>query len=279
MASQVALVQLRGGDVRPRAAPGGDLPGGGQPDHRQRHVGAGPLDGHGRAQRDAGQQPPRPVQRQRMEDPRGTPVPLLRPRPIAVTDGEQDGRHAEERDEHVQHPDPRLDDVQEVAGQQGGGGKRSEGPGVRRRVAQQLPGQQEEHRHRDGADHGRRDAPAELLVAEQLDAGADHPIAERRVRPAGQLIDAAFGRADDVAARVAGVPDLVEHEANRAAEPGQAQRGGPRGHRQERDPVEARPAGPAVDLPVPPGVCCAPMLSARTTRAARGLVDRTPREK
>ena len=86
------------------------------------------------------------------------------------------------------------------------------------------------------------------------------------MRAAGELVDAAFGRADDVAARVAGVPDLVEHEAHRAAEPGQAQRGGPRRHRQERDPVEARPAGPAVDVPVPPRVCCAPMLSARTAR-------------
>ncbi len=117
-------------------------------------------------------------------------------------------------------------------------------------IAQELPGQQEQHRHRDDADHRRRDAPAELLVAEQLDAGPDHPVAERRVCAAGELVDAAFGRADDVAARVAGVPDLVEHEAHRAAQPRQTQRGGARRHRQERDPVEARPAGPAVDVPV-----------------------------
>ena len=96
-----------------------------------------------------------------------------------------------------------------------------------RPVAQQLPGQQEEHRDRDGAGRRSGDAPAELVVAEQLDAGPDHPVAERRVRPAGELVDAAFGRADHVAARIAGIPDLVEHEAHGAAEPGQAQAAAP----------------------------------------------------
>ena len=85
------------------------------------------------------------------------------------------------------------------------------------------------------------------------------------MRPARQLVDAALRRADHVAAGVARIPDLAEHEAHRSAESWQTQRSSSRRHRQERDPVETRPAGPAVDVPLPPGVWCAPMLAARTT--------------
>ena len=44
----------------------------------------------------------------------------------------------------------------------------------------------------------------------------DQPVAQRRVRAAGQLVDAAFGCADHIAAGVARVPDLVEDEAESA---------------------------------------------------------------
>jgi len=169
------------------------------------------------------------------------------PAAVVVEDREQDGHHHEERHQRVEHRDPRLDQVQEVDRQET---RRGEGASARRhgwRVAQQPPNQHVEQRNSQDPGQGGDDPPPDLVIAEQLDPQADHPVAERRVGAAGQLVDPAGIGPDDVAAGVLGVPDLVEHEADGSGERGQAQDGRPGGDDAEGDPVEPRPTGLTVD--------------------------------
>ena len=80
---------------------------------------------------------------------------------------------------------------------------------------------------RCGAGHRRRDAPAERVVTEDGDAGADQPLAEGWMRAAGEVGDAAHRLgAEDVPAGVAGVEDLVEDELDRPAQADETQERG-----------------------------------------------------
>ena len=102
----------------------------------------------------------------------------------------------------------------------------------------QPPGQPHEDDDRDGAGHRAREPPAEGVVAEQLLAGRDQPLAQRRVddegvaavvlEPPGQELPGlgrVVGLVEEQVARVADVPEPAEqarHAEGRGEEPGQA---------------------------------------------------------
>jgi hypothetical protein len=101
--------------------------------------------------------------------------------------------------------------------------------------------------------------PAERLVAEERDTGADEPLPERRMGAAGEPGDVAYRLAAvDVPARVAGVEDLVEDELDRPAEArepegGSAERDERQEDRVEPGPGARRPSGGDIDDANPRG--------------------------
>jgi hypothetical protein len=140
--------------------------------------------------------------------------------PVAV---EHDGEHGaddEQRDQRVEHRDPRLHDGQKVGGEQPGRRRRAHRqrhPGAE--SAQQPPAEQVDERHARRPGRRDRHAPPERVVAEGRDPGADEPLPERRVRPAGKAADVADRLATGhVPAGVAGVEDLVEDQLEWATE-------------------------------------------------------------
>ncbi len=226
--------------VRCRAATLGDLPGDDQADDRRRDVGPGPLRRRGGADADAGDQPPRPSERQ-------APPPRLAldSRPIAVEHDRQHRADDEQRDEGIQHRDPRVDQVQEIGRQQAGRGERADRCAARSgQAAEQTPGEQVDERDADDAGHRGRHAPAEGLVSEGSDPRADEPLAQRRMRAADEVGDPARRlRAVDVPARVLGVEDLVEHQADRPAQADQPQCAATDDQQREQRGVEPGPGG------------------------------------
>jgi hypothetical protein len=95
--------------------------------------------------------------------------------PVAVDDQAGDGGHHEDLQEDVEQADPRDDEGEPVQGQQQAGDQPQQGG------AGQPPGQPDQHDDGDRPGHRRREPPAQARVAEQVLAGGDQPLAQRRV--------------------------------------------------------------------------------------------------
>ncbi len=221
-------------------------------------VGAGPLHGRRRPEARPGQQPPRAAE--------GRPPPprsrcsRVGWRVVAIEDDREDGTDDEEHDERVEHRDPGLHDGQQVGGEQPGRGGRSDRerrPGTE--SAQQPPPEQVDERHAQRPGGRDRHAPAERVVAEGRDPGADEPLPERWMRAADEATDVAHRlAAGHVPAGVARVEDLVEDQLDRASERDEAQRGGSQRDGDQRErvtprPCESRAVGWGVDDGLPDG--------------------------
>ncbi len=146
---------------------------------------------------------------------------MIRSLPVAipVEDHEGHGADDEQRDERVEHADPRVHEVEEVDRQQPGGGNGSDrGTAAAGDAAQEPPGQEVDECDAEGSGNRDRHAPSERLVSEGGNAGADQPLAERWMGPAREVVDATHALGPEhVPAGVARVEDLVEDAAPPAA--------------------------------------------------------------
>ena len=153
--------------------------------------------------------------------------------PAPVQHQEQEAGRDPEADEAVQEPGSRQHEAQSLDRHQQSGDRRPQ------RAAEQQIGEQRDPHHRERADGRGGDAPAEGLVAERVLAQADHPLAERGVRPRadvplvvtpeplGRAVDVALGvRAADQDAAGLGVVDLVEDTVRRGGEVPEAEGAG-----------------------------------------------------
>ena len=130
---------------------------------------------------------------------------------VPVDDEAGDRTQHQRLEEHVQQADPREGE--------GEGVQRQEQPGeqAQQRRARQPPGQPDQDDDGEGPGDRRREPPAEGVVAEQLLAGRDEPLAQRRVddeRVAAVVLEAPGQQL----VRLGRVVGLVEEQVPRVAD-------------------------------------------------------------
>ena len=134
-----------------------------------------------------------------------------RAHPVAVDHQAGDRGEDEDLQEDVEQADPGEGEGEAVQGQQ------QPGDQPEQRRAGQPPGQPDEDDDGDGAGHRRREPPAEGVVAEELLAGRDQPLAQRRVddeRVAAVVLETPGQQL----ARLGRVVRLVEEQVLRVAD-------------------------------------------------------------
>ncbi len=182
---------------------------------------------------------------------------------VPVDQQASEGGQDEEHHDEVQQRGTAHHHVQTVHGQQ------RTGQAAQKRRPEQAAAYSAQHEHREGAQSGRHEAPAERVQAEHRLTEGDHPLARRRVRDEGSGVgerdDLRVGedlRVGDLAVRpgalvaepqhgpgVLRVIRLVEHDGPRPAEVPEADGSGQ--HGDEYRPQPLHHLREAVRLPRP----------------------------
>ena len=219
-----------GGPGHPRLAPRGAVPEQRQDREERQEPDAAPLHRAGAAEEDAGGDPP--AARPEPETRRGPGRPDALAHRVAVDHETGDGAEHEHLQEDVEQADPREREGEPVEGEQQAGQEAEQGR------PRQPPGQSHEDDDRDGPGHRAREPPAQRVVAEQLLAGRDQPLAQWRVddegvaavvleAPGEELVrlGRVVGLVEEPVGRVADVPEPAEQAGDaedRGEDPGQS---------------------------------------------------------